>query len=618
MRRLLFLTYCILLALAAKADSWDYIIHSNEYYFGVGKGASQQEAENNAMEAMMASIATNISSGFEMINEETNQNGNIDSKTKIHNCIKSYSQGSFTNVGVMTQGKEPDITVLKYMKRTELAKIFEQRTEAAKDWMRRADEAIAREKVDMALQYYYWAYALVRSLQHPYTVKDAQGNLLTTVLPAKIRSILEKIDVEYVGQDGEFINVRFTYNGRPISTIDFAYNDGESNIEECKAQDGRGCLEMAHGHENKKQILINIEYEYKGAARGDAQLQSVLDVVPRTHFKEAAHRIERKDVAEQKQQTQQNRQQQPADVAAQDAQKAQQPSETQQPDNIEQYAATMGKIVEAMRTGQYISVDNYFDIEGLSVFQKVTRYGTPRLVGEQNFSFYKGANGTVTARGMQVAFTFTSPKKVTFTESLAFTFNKEGKICNVAFGLGNVAEQDILLRNTDWGDDVKEQIMEFLENYKTAYCLRRHDYIKSIFADDAVIIVGRVVHKSGGTTNIGEKQITSLGQDIITHNRYSKDEYLKNLQKCFDNPRNKYINIKFGENDVQTLKTFSDRKVFGIQIQQQYNSATYGDLGYLFLMVDMTNPDEPQIKVRTWQPNETPMKELFNAGDFYK
>ena len=40
-------------------------------------------------------------------------------------------------------------------------------------------------------------------------------------------------------------------------------------------------------------------------------------------------------------------------------------------------------------------------------------------------------------------------------------------------------------------------------------------------------------------------------------------------------------------------------------------------MGYLFLMVDMTNPDEPLIKVRTWQPNEVDINKLYNAGDFY-
>ncbi|MBQ0057213.1 MAG: hypothetical protein KBT20_06110 [Bacteroidales bacterium] len=28
--------------------------------------------------------------------------------------------------------------------------------------------------------------------------------------------------------------------------------------------------------------------------------------------------------------------------------------------------------------------------------------------------------------------------------------------------------------------------------------------------------------------------------------------------------------------------------------------------------------DNPQIKIRTWQPDMTPMDDLYGAGDFYK
>ena len=34
-------------------------------------------------------------------------------------------------------------------------------------------------------------------------------------------------------------------------------------------------------------------------------------------------------------------------------------------------------------------------------------------------------------------------------------------------------------------------------------------------------------------------------------------------------------------------------------------------------MVDMTDRTQPQIKVRTWQPNEVSLDKVYNAGDFY-
>lgn len=634
----------LLVALSVSAESWDEVVNSGEYYYGIGMAESQEDASNAALANMMSSIVVHVSSDFEMLEDETITNGNVDSKTRVRNCLNTYSQGSFTNVRTMTQkGKGKDIQVLRYMHRSELENIYQQRIGAAKNWVRIADDALDRLKIDMALQYYYWAYSLVRSLQHPYEAKDDQGQALATVLPIKIREILSKIDVQYESQEESFVNLIFTYDGKPLSCIDFDYNDGQSLCEDNRASNGRGCLEMASGYEDNSVFHVSIQYEYKSQARGDSELQSVLNVVPKAIFREASHQVKRDakavaGAAKPKQQVKPGQQSQssasasaqgasssPAQgsVGASPVSPAQQldaplPIQTsQQPSDISPYASAMERVLEAFRTRRYMSVNDLFDIEGLDVYTQLQKYGTIRLVGEQNLTYFKGTDGTVTVRGMQASFSFTSPKKVTFTEDLVFTFNKDQKITNIAFGIGKVASEDILCSQSSWGDELKEQIMEFMENYKTAYCLKRLDYICDIFSDDAVIIVGKVTHRSGSSTRIGEHDVTQVGRDIITHNRYTKDQYLQNLDNCFRNPHNKYINVKFGENEVQTLRSIEGHKVFGIQIKQFYNSATYGDIGYLFLIVDMTDPKQPQIKVRTWQPNETPIDELFHAGKFY-
>lgn len=78
----------------------------------------------------------------------------------------------------------------------------------------------------------------------------------------------------------------FNYKGRPVSGLDFLYSDGR---EECDgaAKDGRGMLEMAPGYETEFYHL-DIEYEYKNLARGDDELQAVLDVVAKAAFPESS------------------------------------------------------------------------------------------------------------------------------------------------------------------------------------------------------------------------------------------------------------------------------------------------------------------------------------------
>ena len=57
-------------------------------------------------------------------------------------------------------------------------------------------------------------------------------------------------------------------------------------------------------------------------------------------------------------------------------------------------------------------------------------------------------------------------------------------------------------------------------------------------------------------------------------------------------------------------------EMYAIQIAQDYYSTHYGDKGYLFLMVDINDPEHPLIKVRTWQPEKDPKFGLYGPGDF--
>lgn len=46
-----------------------------------------------------------------------------------------------------------------------------------------------------------------------------------------------------------------------------------------------------------------------------------------------------------------------------------------------------------------------------------------------------------------------------------------------------------------WEEDSRICLIRFLEDYQTAYALKRLDYIESIFSDDAWIITGTVLKK---------------------------------------------------------------------------------------------------------------------------
>ena len=186
-----------------------------------------------------------------------------------------------------------------------------------------------------------------------------------------------------------------------------------------------------------------------------------------------------------------------------------------------------------------------------------------------------------------------------------FTLNKEGKIDCLSFGLNKPAVDDIM-NQTSWNDTVRNVLINFLESYKTAYALKRYDYINSIFSDDALIITGSVLKHTA--SNEGQ----AMSKQAVKYTRQTKSEYMKKLQHIFRS--SEFINLRFADNQVR--KSGVGGEIYGIQIKQDYFSSSYGDTGYLFLMVDLNNPKEPVIHVRTWQPEKDPDFGLIDLSHF--
>ena len=169
------------------AQNWDYIRSSGEYYYGVGYGATVTEATKNGMAEVMNMISVNVADDFTMLSESDNENGNIEHKERIVRSLSCISQASLTNVEKwVIEDEEPNCAVRCFIRRDELARIYESRIDRAQNYIVLAEEALQKRKLSMALQYYYWSYALICSLQYPNEVKDGQGRLLITEIPARM------------------------------------------------------------------------------------------------------------------------------------------------------------------------------------------------------------------------------------------------------------------------------------------------------------------------------------------------------------------------------------------------------------------------------------------------
>lgn len=601
-----FITIALLtlfVAVGHAQQEWDDIKASKLFLYGEGYGSTVAEADRLALSDLISKIAVNVSSVTNQSNNETIKNDKLSTNSDFRSTIQTYSQATLTNTERVIIKNEPDAHVGRWIRRSEIQKIFESRKLKINSLIEIGEKAESNLKIDDALRCYYWAYTLLKSLQNPNEMStdgnDNKSILLSVWLPDRINDLLDNLKATYIQKNGDDAEISFTYKGQPVSSVDYTYFDGRDWSNIYSAKDGIGVLELP-SNSNLKQYQIKYEFEYRGQAHIDPEIESVINTIKSTPFKAAYVNVK----AKTNNQTVNN-------LTLQAEEHSSNTTNTlQQPLDGEKYINIMSQVADAVRRKDYNIADDLFTAEGLDIYNKLIKYGSAKIVGTPAYRIYQDANGVV-GRGIQMSFSFKNGIRKCFVEDLVFTFDNEDKICNITFGLGQKAENDILGKRV-WLETARKAIMNFLENYKTAYALKRLDYIKTIFDDDAVIITGRVVKRTPVMYKNPEYGAVIKNNSIVKYNRQTKDEYIRNLARIFAS--NEFVNIRFANNNV--IKMGKGGEMYAIQIAQDYYSTHYGDKGYLFLMVDINDPKQPLIKVRTWQPNKDPNFGLYGPGDF--
>lgn len=605
MRRITVVLLAVLFTLPLLAQSWESVKNNREYLCGEGWGSSIDEADKQALNALISKIAVNVSSSSSSSDKSTVKNGELDEVSQFSSSVNTYAQATLTNTERVIIKNEPDAHVGRWIKRSEIEKIFASRIAKAKDLVELALQAEAKGKADDALRNFYWSLTLLKSLQRPndvtYTDMDGQSHLLVTWIPEKMNEVFDNLEAKIIKRTGDDVELFVTYKGKPVNSVDYTYFDGQGWSNIYSAKDGRGVLELASGNQSST-FQMKYEFEYRGQAQIDREIESVLNVVKSTPMRGAYTNLKASSVSKA-----------PAREVARATFSSTDASVMAAPATVKDgsaYMSVINKVTKAIQTKNHSAVRNIFTDEGWDVYLRLIQYGNARLVGTPTCQFYQNGDGVI-GRGVQMAFSFKTGVRKSFVEDVVFSFDSDKKITNIAFGLGNTAADDILNKGV-WSEKARMALMNFLENYKTAYGLKRLDYIRSVFDDDAVIIVGNVLRSATMDKDRESGVATISNNAIIKKNRYTKDQYLDNLKRCFAS--NEFINIRFANNDV--YKMARGGEVYAIQIAQDYYSSTYGDKGYLFLLVDINNPDKPIIKVRTWQPEKDPNFGLYGPGDF--
>lgn len=196
--------------------------------------------------------------------------------------------------------------------------------------------------------------------------------------------------------------------------------------------------------------------------------------------------------------------------------------------------------------------------------------------------------------------------------ALTIRLTRDGQIASVVMAASDLAYDRIVRNGLDVTDMARRQtILGFVENFRSHYDEKDINALKQVFSDEALIITGTVV------MNRNTKSDSPKLSSNIIYKTQSKKQYLQNLQTLFK--ANKYIKVTFSE--IKVVRHPSNPDFYAVTLRQHWKSSKYEDDGYLVLLWEFREGEDPIIHVRTWQPERIGSRrisedEIININDF--
>ncbi len=576
----------------------------NSFWVESGVCSDLKTAKENALKYLIDNIYENC--GKDMVALKGEFESDVNSKVLfglLKEDIESYSQTI-----ILENGEK--VNVFKYLKKEDFSKICDEREKLIFYQCNKGldiDNEYIYESIGEALRYYYWSLALCYT--HPYGAKimfeDPVTNneiILVDWLYNRIDDILGGISFnpkkKPIFKNNHSVAYEFSviYGGNSIQWLNYTYNDGNNDIDS-SVESGMASVELIDKDINQFDILVDIE-SLKEASIIANEAYSVMKLLgAQMYFASALKTVNVKKVKD----IQDKIKYQSTEVVEKNVETEKIISESQ-PAEQNDFEKSMKTIESAIRNKKIDKARDCFTIEGFEMFKSLLNNGDYYILGKPEYKFLEYKDHII-CRSIPMQFNFRN--NVGFIRNVVFRFDKkQNKVSSIAFRLTDIAEMDIM-GMSDWKSESRMILINFLEDYQTAYALKRIDYIDKIFSNDALIIVGTVLKQKKKSDNI-----QMLEQARIKYDTLGKGKYIEKLHKVFNS--NEFVNIRFLENDIAQHN--SGTELYGIRIKQEYISSSYGDIGYLFLMVDLTD-ELPVIYVRTWEPNETEEPISFDSFD---
>lgn len=630
-RRLLTASVCLLALLPAFAQNlqrqaMERVRTAPEGTYRIGEASADNEDDARA-KAMSAFLNT-MKTAFSI---DKNLNASEDGR-KLNVELRAKTAISLENVATLVYEDAGRWYCMMYVRDEEVRKAEEARRDNIKELINLGVEQEGKLNIAGALKYYSWALMMIKGYEDKIVMNlEGKERDARPWLDKHIPMILDNVEVSLLDEQIEYdesdydhytVNLGVCYAGHPVSALDLAYFNGEREVKPVHAKNGMATLRFPD-LTVFSEISANVVFDYPEDGRNyDNELKAVYDANSRLSFAGSGRiAIPVKVKKDKIKATASAPKTAAAGNFAETAPIVQEERKTIERNTVDdaRLADAMRAVEAGLRSKKYDTLKPLFTPEGWSIFELMTKSGEIRVTRTpQNYTVETSQLFTI-GKGIPVSVKTGGHLS---NENIVFRFDKSsGLIKSVAYALTERAENDIF-RQANWNLESRYSLLTFMEDYQTAFALKRLDYIKSIFSDDAVIITG-----SFGNNEPSKRfyDMASLSADNrkVNYKRMDKDTYIKTLQTDFFDKKSqrykKYIQLVFEDAVISKVSTggfAKGRDVMWIEIKQQYNSDKYSDKGYLALQLDL-RPEGSQIHVRTWTPQFIPIDELrerFNIG----
>lgn len=611
MKKLFFLTITLSLSMFCLAQNFkenrkkaDRIKADDAYYFGEsGDCKNSRKADEEAMKELLENIAMDKSLHpiyFQNSDDEDEQHERI--MGTFSEVLKKQSDDLVLN------DANGSAKAFRYIKKSDFAEICKVRESKVMDYIAEAVNAEEIYRIGDALRYYYWALMLCHSHPDGNSLKyqDERGPEVNCYrwLLRRTENVLN--DVVFIpmkqekSDNNEFL-FKVAYLGNNIDGLNFSYNNG-NGTSQGTVDNGMSHIKLVHSDMHNVNIVIDLE-NTEAVKFYDPEVYSIINALdeqidfPGSKKSIAIDKVKKINKVEEMK-TYADKEIAKSMEKSEEFMAAVESSEPQS-----DYLKTMEKIEKAIAKKDINSLEKCFTPDGLQMLRDLFCYGDGKIIGKPTYKLLEFGD-EVLCRSIPMQFDFKG--NVNFIRDVVFRFDKNTKkVKSIAFRLTDITESQIFAKEK-WSDDARLTLINFIEDYQTAYALKRKEYLNQIYSESALIIVGSVLKETKKTDDIRLDEKVRIKYDTL-----SKNQYMKRLDRVFAN--NEFVNIRFTNTSFNTVNNINN--VIGVQLKQEYFSSNYGDVGYLFLMVDLRH-EKPIIHVRTWQPNETPVDDIITDKSF--